>query len=406
MSDDQIPPYPTGNFLEAIHSTCHHVARNTKLLTVQDDQVSNYLKSLNGPTFKRDCEAGIINLQIEFKNFQDKVMVYALMDVMQFGHGWRAELHDIKDDTTVDEGGFIVRMRGPFLAYEFQQAPEEEKPPGAQSGEAPHVDYSNISVYKGAAQSIVDGISSMYVGNVDISAKGLQALTIEHVAHHFGLPLWTDKTGTTPSVVRPYIEQIHTVLIQNGKALQDAGYENMGEAVLKVAEKSIGEDGKPCAAVFVKNMVQLFPAFRDMGVVDGYNTYVFKKAQLLASDLLLLFGEEHPAFRWTDLDKMAIFADNVVPAMMDFFGLLKLGTDLKEKTNSGKDLTWAEALTLRAATIEVADLLVKEARSGDYHPDIKSVNAVKLGYFLWKLGKRKPDLIALPRSCCRTTVFY
>jgi len=126
----------------------------------------------------------------------------------------------------------------------------------------------------------------------------------------------------------------------------------------------------------------------------------------LASDLNELFGKTEPnIYKFVDLDRLSIFADNVVPSMLDHYGLLTLGKVLKDKTNSGEDLKWDEALTLRAATVEVADAIVKQARAGNYSEAIKSMNSVKLGYYLWKKGKDQ-DLVGLKRSCCRTTVFY
>jgi len=218
---------------------------------------------------------------------------------------------------------------------------------------------------------------------------------------YFDLPL--------ESPVKPYLLQIHQVIDETGAAHAKAGHKDLAFAILDIAAHSKDGEGRPSASKFVEAIVRLIPAFQDMGVVQTKNgptnIYVFKKAQLLASDLHELFAKDNADFRWVDLTHLAIFADNVVPTMLDHYKLIELGQVLTTKTNSATDnLEWSEALTLRAATVDIADQIVKAAK--DYpHAALKNMDAVQLGYYLWKLGKDK-EFIGLPRSSCRTTIFY
>jgi hypothetical protein len=377
---------PEGDFLSAIHTSCHKVATNNTLLKVNYEKIKTYLDNLSAEKYEQTAKAGVIVLdRLDLQTFDSKVNAYSWTDLMQFGHGWRNELHDIPTFT-------------PISYREIYEDSEE-----------------NAIVYKGAAASIIDGIVNLYK-NASLTPDKLKCLTVEQVAENFQLPLFKivddpenpGKTKQEVSPVRPYVEQIHSVLKETGEVLSAANYSNLADAVVNIATHAKDANGKPSAAKFVEGLVRMFPAFRDMGEANGEKVYVFKKAQLLASDLFLLFGKDPlhaDLFGFVDLDHLSIFADNVVPAMMAHYQLLTLGKILNDKTVDGSDLTWPEALTLRAATIDLADEMVKAARSGNYDERIKSMNSGQLGYFFWKLGKEK-ELISLPRSSCRQTVFY
>ena len=64
------------------------------------------------------------------------------------------------------------------------------------------------------------------------------------------------------------------------------------------------------------------PSFRDVSRYDELSVPFYKRAQLTAADLALAFGGEGPG-RFTDLDRLTIFADNLVPHVLRVDGLLR-----------------------------------------------------------------------------------
>ena len=70
-------------------------------------------------------------------------------------------------------------------------------------------------------------------------------------------------------------------------------------------------------------------AFHDVAMYHGHEVVLMKKVQLLAGDLYKRFCNELPAiFEFCDITNVTVFVDNVLPAVLRFFGVLRLSPKL------------------------------------------------------------------------------
>ncbi|HTC58787.1 MAG TPA: queuosine salvage family protein [Solirubrobacteraceae bacterium] len=127
---------------------------------------------------------------------------------------------------------------------------------------------------------------------------------------------------------------------------------------------------------------------RGMAMFDDRGFY--KRAQILASDLALA-----GVTQFSDLDRLTIFADNLVPHVLRCDGVLVYDGQLAAHIDRGERLALGCAeREIRACALHACELISK--RTG--------VPARKIDTWLWTRGQ-SPEHKARPRHRCRT-VFY
>jgi hypothetical protein len=116
----------------------------------------------------------------------------------------------------------------------------------------------------------------------------------------------------------------------------------------------------------------------------------YKRAQIVANDLTLAGVAE---FR--DLDRLTIFADNLVPHVLRCDGVLVYDDELAARIDAGERLPLGGAeREIRACALHACELISKRT----------TVPARHIDTWLWTRGQA-PEYKARPRHRCRT-VFY
>jgi hypothetical protein len=124
------------------------------------------------------------------------------------------------------------------------------------------------------------------------------------------------------------------------------------------------------------------PMWRDRGF--------YKRAQIVANDLCLT-----TVAKFDDLDKLTIFADNLVPHVLRCDGVLLYDKALAKRIEAGERLPLGGAeREIRACALHACELISR--RTG--------VSERELDNWLWTRGQA-PEYKARPRHRCRT-VFY
>ncbi len=116
----------------------------------------------------------------------------------------------------------------------------------------------------------------------------------------------------------------------------------------------------------------------------------YKRAQIVPSDLAIA-----GVATFTDLDRLTIFADNLVPHVLRMDGVLRYDDDLAARIDEGRTLTgggWEEEI--RGCAVHACELISQ--RTG--------IPARALDVWLWNRGQA-PEMKARPRHR-RRCVFY
>ncbi|KAL3525610.1 hypothetical protein ACH5RR_013982 [Cinchona calisaya] len=154
------------------------------------------------------------------------------------------------------------------------------------------------------------------------------------------------------------------------------------------ASKLVESCGKS-AVELVALITRHFPGFRDHTVYKGHQVFLYKRAQIFAADLRGSFkGQGYGEF--TDIGAITIFADYIVPAVLQQLGVLRYSSSLTSSVENQSEIGpgTEEEIELRACSVyaveKMRELISK--KSG------KQVLSVELDLWLWSVGTQCPSL--------------
>ncbi|MDB5322553.1 MAG: hypothetical protein JWN40_4184 [Phycisphaerales bacterium] len=161
-------------------------------------------------------------------------------------------------------------------------------------------------------------------------------------------------------------------------------------------ERMIGAAGRS-AEKLVEVLAEM-PLFRDVSEYEGMAVPFYKRAQLTAADLsIALEGRGLGAFE--DLDRLTIFADNLVPHVLRVDGVLKYDDGLAGRIDREELIAAgsAEEVEIRACAVHAVELM-RAALGG-------RATAMGLDYVLWNRGQERAYKAIKPRHRARS-VYY
>jgi len=142
------------------------------------------------------------------------------------------------------------------------------------------------------------------------------------------------------------------------------------------------------------------PMFRDEALYRDMLVPFYKRAQILASDLALAL-DGRGFGRFDDLQKLTIFADNLVPHVLRLDGILTYDRNLLDRIEGG-DLLAAgseEEIEIRACAVHAVELVAENLRLTNAQTTSRDLDIL-----LWTRGQR-PEYKAHPRHRTRSP-FY
>ena len=147
--------------------------------------------------------------------------------------------------------------------------------------------------------------------------------------------------------------------------------------------------------------LRVMPFFDDVAIWHGRKVPFMKRAQLTAADLGLAF--DHDGWGgFDDLDRLTIFADNLVPHVLRVDGVLGYDVDLAAHIDRGEpiEVGSVEEIEIRASALHAVELLKQRLHAaGQRH-----ITSMALDYLLWNRGQAA-QYKAIPRHRARG-VFY
>jgi Potential Queuosine, Q, salvage protein family len=151
-------------------------------------------------------------------------------------------------------------------------------------------------------------------------------------------------------------------------------------------------DAAGSSAVTLVERLRTWGCFADSSRYDGVTVPFLKRAQITAADL-----DRAGVAAFRDLDRLTMFADNLVPHVLHLDGVLTYGPELLERIERGELIEHGsrEEVEIRACALHAVELIARE-RPGARPADID--------YVLWHRGQG-PRYKAQPRHRSRCTAY-
>jgi hypothetical protein len=148
-------------------------------------------------------------------------------------------------------------------------------------------------------------------------------------------------------------------------------------------------------------LLRAMPAFDDVARYNGRAIPLLKRAQIAAADLWIAFDGRAPG-AFADLDRLTIFADNLVPHVLRIDGVLQYETGLAARIDAEQPIAAGspEEVELRACAVHAVEQIVAELRRAGH-----AANAMQVDNLLWHRGQLPEYKRARPRHRTRS-LFY
>lgn len=140
--------------------------------------------------------------------------------------------------------------------------------------------------------------------------------------------------------------------------------------------------------------------YRDVATWRGQPVPLYKRAQITVFDLAEAFGHRGPG-AFEDLDRLTMFADNLVPHVLRHDGVLWFADDLVALIDRGIDIGAGSEpeVEIRACGVHAVELLVEAMGAEGV-----DCCAARLDGLLWHRGSG-PEYKSRPRHRARTTAY-
>jgi hypothetical protein len=182
----------------------------------------------------------------------------------------------------------------------------------------------------------------------------------------------------------------HELMALYASSLRDLGVrvrDDVGGRFERIVEEAEG------SAVELATRLAGWPCFDDVSSYGELEVPFFKRAQLAAADL-----RAAGVARFDDVDRLAAFADNLVPHVLALDGVLELNPVLARRIEAGELLVHdsPEEVELRACTVHTIELLAAACEH--------RLCEAEIDFVLWNRGQ-EPRSKARPRPRSRTTAY-
>jgi len=162
-------------------------------------------------------------------------------------------------------------------------------------------------------------------------------------------------------------------------ALHDLGHfvQNRGDGSFTA---TVGLAGGSAAALV--SMLDEMPFFHDVHVHCRHEVFLYKRAQIVAQDLAIAFNGCGPG-HFNDIDRLTMFADNLVPHVLRVEGALVFSPELLDRIAAVDDIEVGSApeVEIRACAITAVELLRQCLRDRGV-----AITSADLDNILWNLG--------------------
>jgi hypothetical protein len=218
-----------------------------------------------------------------------------------------------------------------------------------------------------------------------------------HVAHGPLTPVQLGKLDATAVAAMLGQDPNHELMALYALSLNDLGA-RLGDVgdVGDVGGVTAAIEAADGSAIAFARRLGSWDCFADVSHYDRVEVPFLKRAQIAAADL-----HRAGSARFTDLDRLTMFADNLVPHVLRLDGVLVLDQRLVARIESEQLIEHGsrEEIELRACALHAVELIVAALpRAG------APVTAAEVDQLLWNRGQQ-PRYKAVPRHRSRCTAY-
>jgi hypothetical protein len=231
--------------------------------------------------------------------------------------------------------------------------------------------------------TVATGLKQRFDAEGPWSAEALQALEAREIATLLGQDLAVPEVGELLALFAEALRDLGGWLARRFEGRFEGPVEEAAGSAERLAE-----------------LLAEMPFYRDVERYEELSVPFYKRAQIVSSDLALAFGGAGFG-RFHDLDRLTIFADNLVPHVLRCEGVLVHEAALAARIEAEEPIPLGshEEIEIRACAVHAVEELVTAIRAQGFETSARALDQL-----LWTRGQ-DPRIKAHPRHRTRS-VFY
>lgn len=231
--------------------------------------------------------------------------------------------------------------------------------------------------------TIASALNDYFIANGPLSAKELMHLSVTDCNRIFDQEPGNPVAGELMHHFKLALNDLGLLLVEK----YDGRFTNLVLAADKSAEK-------------LMHLLMQMSYFQDIETYHGLEVPFLKRAQIVAADLHLAFAGEGWG-QFDDIERLTIFADNLVPHVLRVDRVLNFDGGLTVRIDAGEliPLGSEEEIEIRACGLHAVELLKAVFFKRNINVTSRGLDAL-----LWNRGQQ-PRYKAVPRHRTRS-VFY
>eukprot|EP00833_Pecoramyces_ruminatium_P014853 jgi/Orpsp1_1/1188885/evm.model.d7180000067948.1 len=362
MSALENPILPKDDYIDAIRNSCKELYNEVEKdgsLKINDDNIDKFIETIKNNNFesfgKYYNTNNPLKVPLKFDTLEEELNFVALNALLAFGSGWRNELHE--------------------------------------------------ACNRGAANTIKFGIISMHISKMQYGTINHMAnLTITDISSIFQIPLLGEEetkenmpgvTVSTQHCLREFAEKLQYVFHKTALDLKKGGYRSLAQFVMYLINSTKNEVNR--AEVILKGIINVLTVFQDSAVINGKEIFIFKKAQLFVYTLYKAFHKKYPLFDIKGIEKLTIFADNVIPTILIDLGILKVSSQILKAIEEKENMSKTNMdVKLRAVSIVACEKIVNKLKEQNITYMNNEILETDIDTYIWNLGKEEKYKDDLP----------
>ncbi|KAG4089133.1 hypothetical protein H8356DRAFT_1719848 [Neocallimastix lanati (nom. inval.)] len=371
MSNLDNPILPKDNYIEAIRNSCNELyneAEKDDLIKINDEGIDKFIEMIKSNNFeifgKYYGTNNPLKVPLKFDTLEEELNFVALNALLAFGSGWRDELHE--------------------------------------------------ACNRGAANTIKFGIISMHISKMQYGTTNhMENLTITDISSIFQIPLLGEEetkenmpgvTVSTQHCLREFAEKIQYVFHKTALDLRKGGYKSLAQFIMHLINSTKDEIDR--AEIILKGITNVLTVFQDSAIINGKEVFIFKKAQLFVYTLYTAFHNKYPLFDIKGIEKLTIFADNVIPTLLIHLDVIKTSSKVSKAIKNKENMSKTNIdVKLRAASIVACERIAKRLREQKIKYMDNEILETDIDTYIWNLGK-EDKYRGLTRIINKNTIYY
>ena len=335
--------------MDRVKISCSFVRDNASHVKINTEGIEEFVSEIDWESWAKLSRP--VSFPLNFTSVVEEVNFIALINILNFGSGFRRDLHKHHES-------------------------------------------------RGAFNTILRGVMTLFLTR-KLNTDFLCQVEIHDIAESFDLKTeWDKPVDSTGVITIREKTELHEFAALICKSLNELGSVLRGRLV----DGGVGEyieqklvrhkDDPNRMTILIEDLIKSFPAsLNDVRRYKDHDVFIYKKVQILCCDLFMCLANKDSKYNFPNILQLTVFSDNVLPCVLEKFKILQYSEALNRRIQDNKQIKQGDEMEIELRTVAIVACEEILHRWNDAEKNKRedkdkfNMNVLTLDYYLWRKGK-------------------